>query len=146
MKEHRLRPVWRGMKNRCYNSKAPKYKYYGGRGITVCAEWKDNFQAFYEWSLANGYEEGLTLDRENVDGNYEPSNCRWVTVNVQNGNKRNNRLLEYQGVTKSIPEWSAITGIPTTIIYGRIHYHGWTVERALTTKVRRTTWKKRARC
>lgn len=134
MKEHKLRPVWRGMKNRCFNSKAPKFKYYGARGITVCDEWKENYQAFFDWAMANGYEEGLTLDRIDTNGNYEPSNCRWVTKTVQNGNKRNNRYLEFQGVTRSIPEWSAITGIPTPIIYGRIHYHGWSVERALTTK------------
>lgn len=134
MKEHKLRPVWRGMKNRCFNPKAPKFKYYGARGITVCDEWKENYQAFFDWAMANGYEESLTLDRIDTNGNYEPSNCRWVTRTVQNGNKRNNRYLEFQGVTRSIPEWSAITGIPTPIIYGRIHYHGWSVERALTTR------------
>ena len=134
MKENRLRPVWRGMKNRCFNPNAPKYKHYGARGITVCDEWKEKYQAFFDWAMANGYEEGLTIDRIDNDGNYEPSNCRWVTRTVQNGNKRNNRYLEFQGVTRSIPEWSAITGIPTSVIYGRIHYHGWSVERALTTR------------
>lgn len=134
MKEHKLRPVWRGMKGRCYNTKHPKYKHYGGRGIQVCDEWKNSFQAFYEWAITHGYKEGLSLDRRNDDGDYEPVNCRWVTIKVQNGNKRNNRYLEYRGITRSIPEWSAITGIPTSVIYGRIQYHGWSIERALTTK------------
>lgn len=84
----KLYKVWQGMKTRCYNKNFMYYCNYGGRGITICDEWKSNFSNFYEWSINNGYEEGLTIDRINNDGNYEPSNCRWVTRAEQNRNKR----------------------------------------------------------
>lgn len=82
---------WRGMKNRCYNVHHKQYKDYGGRGIQICEEWLYNFRAFYDWAMANGFSEELEIDRIDNDGNYEPSNCRWVThkVNV------NNRIRKY---------------------------------------------------
>lgn len=87
--------VWSSMKKRCYNSNHPTFKNYGARGIKVCDEWKNSFQSFYEWAIKNGYESGLkqgecTLDRIDVNGNYEPSNCRWVSMKEQQNNKRNN--------------------------------------------------------
>ena len=92
----RLYEVWRGMKKRCYCTSDQAYKNYGGRGISVCEEWRDNFQAFYGWAMANGYNPSAkqgecTLDRIDVNGNYEPSNCRWVTMKVQQNNRRNNK-------------------------------------------------------
>lgn len=84
----RLYRIWNGMKSRCSNSTHPGYSHYGGRGITVCDEWKNSSKAFFEWALANGYEDHLTIDRIDVNGNYEPSNCRWVTQRVQCSNKR----------------------------------------------------------
>lgn len=86
----RLYTIWDNMKQRCGNSNRKEFKNYGGRGITVCDEWKNSFQAFYEWSIANGYADDLTIDREDVNGNYEPSNCRWVTLQEQQKNRRNN--------------------------------------------------------
>lgn len=80
--------VWQGMKQRCFNSNNKNYKYYGERGITICDEWKNDFNAFYEWAITNGYTDNLTIDRINNDGNYEPSNCRWVTNAEQQKNKR----------------------------------------------------------
>lgn len=83
---------WVKMKYRCYNTNSKDYKYYGGRGIKVCDEWKNDFIAFYNWSIKNGYKEDLTIDRINVDGDYEPSNCRWATWKEQANNKRTNRV------------------------------------------------------
>lgn len=85
----RMFHIWQGMKRRCYNENDKNYKYYGGRGITVCDEWRNNFTTFYNWAIENGYTDDLTIDRINNDGNYEPSNCRWVTMAQQNRNKRN---------------------------------------------------------
>ena len=84
----RVYRIWKAMHTRCYNEGFFAYKYYGGRGITICDEWKDNFQAFYDWAMANGYAENLTIDRIDSNGNYEPSNCQWATMEAQNKNKR----------------------------------------------------------
>lgn len=90
----RLYSIWTNMKTRCYNSNSPAYKDYGGRGITMCDEWINDFKAFYDWSMSHGYKENLTIDRINNDGNYEPSNCRWATMIEQANNKRNNLLFD----------------------------------------------------
>lgn len=87
----RLYNIYNGIKQRCYNSNSPKYKDYGGRGITMCSQWLQSFESFCKWSLQNGYKEDLSIDRIDVNGNYEPSNCRWATIKVQNNNKRNNK-------------------------------------------------------
>ena len=84
----RLHRIWTAMKTRCFNPNTKAYKDYGGRGITVCAEWKNNFEAFRDWAMANGYSDNLTIDRINNDGNYCPQNCRWATRAEQNKNKK----------------------------------------------------------
>lgn len=91
MSYSKLYKVWQGMKTRCYNPNFMYYKNYGGRNITICDNWLNDFSAFYEWAINNGYKEGLTIDRINNNGNYEPNNCRWVTRAEQNRNKRYNK-------------------------------------------------------
>ena len=87
---------WMGMIQRCYNPKTKAYKDYGGRGITVCDEWLHDSKAFCDWAMANGYQEGLSIDRIDVNGNYEPSNCRWATAKQQANNKRNSKKVGVQ--------------------------------------------------
>lgn len=127
---------WKHMKERCYNPTCRDYRHWGGRGITVCDAWKNDFLAFKEWALANGYKEGLTIDRIDNDGNYEPSNCRWATRAEQSNNRSCLHYLTYQGETKTISEWSRITGIKITTLYMRLNTYGWSVEKALTTEVK----------
>lgn len=131
----RLYTIYANIKTRCYNKKNIRYKLYGARGITMCEEWKNDFQSFYDWSMANGYREDLTIDRIDNNGNYEPSNCRWVTWRGQQNNRRNNHLIEFNGHAHTMAEWSRLIGIPYQTLVRRINVYGWSVERALTEKV-----------
>lgn len=103
--------VWTGIKNRCLNPKASNYERYGGRGISICDEWKNDFKSFYDWAMSHGYQNGLTIDRIDNNGNYEPSNCRWATRKEQQNNTRRNRIFTYEGVSHSIVEWSRILNV-----------------------------------
>lgn len=114
LSQTRLYRINRGMINRCYKKQEKDYKNYGGRGIKICSEWlnKENgFINFYNWSINNGYKDNLTIDRINVNGNYEPNNCRWATIKEQSNNKRNNHNLTYKGKTYTITEWARILKI-----------------------------------
>lgn len=103
--------AWYNMKVRCYYTKQVYYKRYGGRGIKVCDEWKNSFKSFYEWAINNGYKEGLSLDRIDNDGNYEPSNCRWVSMKRQNRNRCNNAILEKDGIRIPVIDFFEYLGI-----------------------------------
>ena len=124
--------TWRNIHQKCLNPNSPAYKYYGGRGISVCDEWKSDFLTFYNWANANGYRDGLTIDRINNDGDYTPNNCRWVTMKEQSINKRNTVTLEYNGITKSIKEWSDDLGFKREVLKSRLK-NGWSAEETLTT-------------
>lgn len=131
----RLYGIWLQMKNRCFNAKTKRYKDYGGRGITVCDEWRNDFQSFYNWSISNGYDDTLTIDRKDNSGNYEPSNCRWVTVKEQNRNSRQCDMITYKGETHCLKEWSEILGLSYVALKNRKKY-GWSIERMFETPVR----------
>lgn len=127
----RLFRILQGMKRRCYYKQDLHYKDYGGRGITVCDEWKDNFQAFYDWAMANGYADDLTIERIDNNGKYEPSNCRWITIQEQQFNKRDNHYIAYKGKTQTIAEWSIELKIPKTRIYNFMKRCNWDLEKVL---------------
>lgn len=126
----RLHHIWANMRYRCNNPKCHQYDDYGGRGIKVCEEWSD-YEAFRDWALNNGYSDDLSVDRIDVDGDYEPSNCRWADNKTQSNNKRDSRKITYNGETHTIAEWSRITGISWVVIDYRIK-SGWSIEKTLT--------------
>lgn len=116
----KLFAVWNAMKQRCANPNVKSYANYGGRGITVCKEWVGDFQNFYSWAISKGYKEGLEIDRIDVNGNYKPNNCRWVTSQKNNNNRQNNLLIEINGEEHTLAEWSRITGIHRNTLAKRI--------------------------
>lgn len=140
MRYTRLNKIWNSMKQRCCNANDNAYKYYGGRGIRVCDEWLDKengFINFYDWSMNNGYQDNLTIDRIDVNGNYEPSNCRWINMKQQSNNRRDNHNITYNNETHTIAEWSEILNINRYTLYYRINKSNMSIEEALTKKVRK---------
>lgn len=113
----RLYKEWKSMKDRCYRTTHPYYNYYGEKGIQVCEEWKNNFENFKEWSLNNGYQDNLTIDRIDNDKDYCPDNCRWATQKEQANNRTNNIYAYYQGKLLSLIEIVEITNKPYSTIY-----------------------------
>ena len=132
----RIYCIWRCMIDRCYNKKNKRYYCYGEKGIRVCDEWRNCFLTFRGWALNNGYREDLTIDRINVNGNYEPTNCRFVDKYTQANNMSCNHKIEYKGETKNMAEWAKIFNINYDVLRCRLR-RGWSVEKALTTKLSR---------
>lgn len=130
MSRTRLYRVWHHINNRCNNPNIDGFKDYGGRGIKMCNEWKD-FTCFMTWALNNGYTDTMSIDRIDVNGNYEPSNCRWVTMKEQQNNKRNNHLITYKGITKTVSEWAEERGIKYGTLFARLTRYHWDVATAL---------------
>ncbi len=129
----RLFYIWQSMKDRCYNKNNQDYYNYGQKNIRVCDDWNNDFMNFYNWSMRNGYNKKLTIDRINNDKGYQPNNCRWATNIEQANNKKNNIIIEYKGVRDTLPNWARKTGIkPGTLQYR--YYNNWDVERMLTLK------------
>ena len=116
----RLYNIYRHMISRCYRENDPKYKDYGGRGITVCAEWRRDFCAFYDWSIANGYADELTIDRRNNEEGYSPNNCRWVTNKEQQNNKRNNKIITVDGEGLTLAQAAEKAGVSTQTMWWRV--------------------------
>ena len=134
----RLHHVWRGMIDRCHNTENIGYSNYGGRGIYVCREWRDSYDAFKTWAESHGYADDLQIDRRNNDGCYEPSNCRWVSSSLNNRNRRSTVLLTAFGETKSLKDWAEDERCKVSYgaLHDRIRNLGWDAERAITTNRR----------
>lgn len=130
----RLYNIYQGMTKRCYYPDNQNYKYYGGRGIVICNEWKSNFSAFKKWALENGYQDNLTIDRINTNGNYEPSNCRWVSMKEQCNNRTSNHLITYKGKTQNLKQWCEELNLNYGIMESRINRYKWSIEKAFKTK------------
>lgn len=138
-KYKRLYHVWKSMKQRCYCKNNSKYKNYGARGIKVCEEWKNDYKKFEGWAYKHGYNEDAqygecTIDRIDVNDNYEPSNCRFITIQEQCYNKTNLHYITYNNQTKCISEWAKYLGIKESTLRMRLVKYKWSVERALTKK------------
>lgn len=133
--QNRLYRIWANMKSRCYNPKASRFEHYGGKGVIICPEWLHSFQAFHDWAMSHGYSDELTIDRIDVNGNYEPGNCRWTLPKSQSNNLSVNRKITFDGVTRTLSEWATATGINRRTIAARLDLQGWTVEQALTIPV-----------
>jgi hypothetical protein len=123
------------MKARCYNPNYFEKRYYGERGIEICEEWLNSFDAFRKWSLENGYADNLTIDRIDVNKGYSPDNCRWITQKEQNRNKRNNIYIEHDGEIKTLVDWCAELNLKYGTIEMRIK-RGWDKGKALVTPVK----------
>lgn len=128
--KHPLYRIWSAMKQRCYYKGSVGYSNYGGRGIQICDEWLDDFQAFYDWATANGYQDGLTIERKDYNGNYEPSNCCWATKTEQANNTRLNIRVTVKGETHTVAEWAKITGEKPAKIADRLR-RGYEPEQAI---------------
>ena len=129
--------MYRNMLNRCYYKGSDHYESYGARGITVCDEWKTGFEAFYQWAVNHGYENGLSIDRVDVDGNYCPENCRFIPINEQAYNKQDTRYVNYNGELLPLAKVAEAVGIDSGTIAARMDRWGWSEQDAINTPVRR---------
>lgn len=139
MSSHKLYHRWCRIKERCYNHNNVNYKHYGGRGIKMCGEWKNDFMTFYNWAIKNGYNDKLTIDRIDVNGNYEPNNCRLVDYDTQNNNRRNTVLLTCNGKTQSVSQWCRELNLKPSTVYSRVK-RGYNSYYCLYGKVRRVKY------
>lgn len=133
IKPHRnskLYRVYYGMKERCCNENCVNYKYYGGKGVKIYYEWLNDFETFYDWATNNGYKDGLTIDRIDVNGDYSPENCRWITHKEQMSNTTANRRFEYNGENLTISELAEKYNINRNTLNYRINM-GWNIEKAI---------------
>ena len=115
----RIYNIWQKMKSRCYSKNDIEYKRYGARGIKVCDEWINDIKAFYDWSISNGYDDNLSIDRIDNNGNYEPSNCRWATPLQQANNCRTNLLITIDDETKTLSQWCRQYNTPYYLAHSR---------------------------
>lgn len=128
----RIYRIWGNLVSRCCDCNNPAFNNYGGRGITVCDEWKNSFEEFYRWALESGYTDDMTIDRIDNDSGYCPENCRWSTKIEQANNTRNNIFYMYKGELLTLAEISRICGVPYKTLHRRIRSLGWDLQRATT--------------
>lgn len=128
----RLYNIWRGIKERCHAESCKDYGAYGGRGISVCEEWRNSYSKFKEWALNNGYDNNLSIERKDVNGDYRPENCCWIPLKDQNKNKRTSRWVEYNGERHIVSDWARIYGMDARTLYNRLRI-GWSMEKAVNT-------------
>lgn len=131
LEKHPLYNTWKNIKKRCNYINASEYENYGGRGISVCEEWSNNFQSFYNWAINNGWSKELTIDRIDTNGNYCPENCRWANVETQMNNMTKNHYIEYNGDTYTLSTLSKHLSIPYNIVRYRLSNCKWTVEQLI---------------
>lgn len=131
LEKHPLYNTWKNMKKRCNYPNASEYENYGGRGISVCEEWSNSFQNFYDWAINNGWSKELTIDRIDTNGNYCPENCRWANVETQMNNMTKNHYIEYNGNTYTLSTLSKHLNIPYNIVRYRLSRCKWTVEQLI---------------
>jgi hypothetical protein len=127
----RLYHIWCGMKHRCTCETAKDFQNYGGRGVTLYENWL-SFEPFYEWSMKNGYEDHLTIDRIDNDKGYFPDNCRWAGLKTQANNRRSNHFVEYNNEVKTLAEWCNILKLDRNFVSARLK-RGWSIEKAFST-------------
>jgi len=138
LSKHRLYKIWSGMIERYENSQNSAYIRYGNRNIKVCEKWRTNFIEFYNWSMTNGYDANLTIDRIDGTKGYSAENCRWASAKQQANNTKSNTLITYNGETHTLSEWADILGIKARTLRNRITELGWNNEKALTTPIMTT--------
>lgn len=126
----RLYNIWSAMKQRCFYKDSISYHRYGARGISVCDEWKNDFQSFKEWALSSGYDDSLSIDRIDVNGHYCPENCRWATDAEQSRNTSRNVFFEHGGRRMVLKDWCRELGLNYDAVRDRIS-RGWTIEEAI---------------
>lgn len=124
----RLYRIWSLMKKRCYRNENENFKHYGGRGIEVCEEWKKDFIAFRSWALSHGYADNLSFDRIDVNGNYEPSNCRWADIKTQANNRRNNHIITYLNNDYTVSEFAELLKVSYWTVSNQLKL-GWSIEK-----------------
>jgi hypothetical protein len=136
LSSHVLYDVWKAMKQRCFNHFNPAYKYYGGRGITVCKQWRDDFMSFYN-DMNVSYKKDLTIERINNNKEYSKENCKWATTTEQSRNKRNNRFITYKGESKILTDWAEYLNIKKSVLTNRLNKYSWSIEKAFETPARK---------
>jgi len=143
LSNHPLYNIWGLIKNRCTNPDAEDYPRYGGRGVTMCDEWRNNFMPFYDWAINNGWRKGLQVDKDIKGGlTYSPENCSIVSSRENNLNRKNRRIIEFNGKSKNIIDWARQYGIRQNTLNNRLK-HGWDFYQALTTPVMRIGFKRK---